>query len=324
MTRLLLDPAADLSGAVGPVTLVATLFDPDPVRVAAFTVLDASSVIDLPAPKASEAWRLTVRQAGRILDERTVHWAGSSPIAWANLTDLDPDTLTVPPGSPLLDVSLDELRQTILGGASAAYDTLKELEDALAQGTIGADVINALAGKEPLGLSDATKATFGDVLRRDPNVNLQGRVIYDLGNPTAADHAATKGYVDGLANITTAVSDANVAPDGYVVIQFGGGNRPGGAQGTLILHTMTFSGWGKTYRNQRATREDTGQEWFRYFWDTDWTIWQDAPVRHSSGPTESRPNAATVGAGAEWYDATLKRPIWSDGAVWRDAAGTAV
>jgi hypothetical protein len=40
--------------------------------------------------------------------------------------------------------------------------------------------------------------------------------------------------------------------------------------------------------------------------------------------TAARPSAASAGAGGEWYDTTLAKPVWSDGTVWRDAAGTAV
>ena len=40
--------------------------------------------------------------------------------------------------------------------------------------------------------------------------------------------------------------------------------------------------------------------------------------------TAGRPSAATHGAGAVLYDTTLSKPIYSDGTVWRDAAGTAV
>lgn len=40
--------------------------------------------------------------------------------------------------------------------------------------------------------------------------------------------------------------------------------------------------------------------------------------------TGSRPSAAECGAGARIYDTALKKPLWSDGAVWRDAAGTQV
>jgi len=47
-------------------------------------------------------------------------------------------------------------------------------------------------------------------------------------------------------------------------------------------------------------------------------------VRPSQSVTGSRPSAVTSGAGAMHYDTTLSKPIWSDGTVWRDAAGTSV
>lgn len=40
--------------------------------------------------------------------------------------------------------------------------------------------------------------------------------------------------------------------------------------------------------------------------------------------TASRPSAATVGAGAQFYDTTLGIPIWSDGSNWKNAAGSTV
>lgn len=40
--------------------------------------------------------------------------------------------------------------------------------------------------------------------------------------------------------------------------------------------------------------------------------------------TAARLSAVTLGVGAQAYDSTLHKPIWSDGTVWRDAAGTAV
>lgn len=40
--------------------------------------------------------------------------------------------------------------------------------------------------------------------------------------------------------------------------------------------------------------------------------------------TAGRPSASAAGVGANVYDNTLSKPIWSDGTVWRDAAGTAV
>lgn len=41
------------------------------------------------------------------------------------------------------------------------------------------------------------------------------------------------------------------------------------------------------------------------------------------GTTAQRPAAGTY-IGQRYYDTTLSKPIWSDGSVWRDAAGTAV
>ncbi|OBF44809.1 hypothetical protein A5719_05380 [Mycolicibacterium peregrinum] len=38
----------------------------------------------------------------------------------------------------------------------------------------------------------------------------------------------------------------------------------------------------------------------------------------------SRPSAGASGPGARIYDTALKKPLWSDGTVWRDAAGTEV
>lgn len=42
------------------------------------------------------------------------------------------------------------------------------------------------------------------------------------------------------------------------------------------------------------------------------------------GTTASRPSAVTAGSGYQFYDQSLNKPIWSDGAVWRDADGTQV
>jgi hypothetical protein len=54
------------------------------------------------------------------------------------------------------------------------------------------------------------------------------------------------------------------------------------------------------------------------------TVDSTATLRTGRGATGSRPSAVTVGVGASWYDTTLAKPIFSDGTVWRDAAGTAV
>lgn len=48
------------------------------------------------------------------------------------------------------------------------------------------------------------------------------------------------------------------------------------------------------------------------------------PVRAGQYTTAARPAASTAGAGAMVYDTTLSKPIWSNGSVWKDAAGTTV
>lgn len=50
----------------------------------------------------------------------------------------------------------------------------------------------------------------------------------------------------------------------------------------------------------------------------------DDGFRTGASVTGSRASAVTLGAGTQWFDTTLNKPIWSDGAVWRDAAGNAV
>lgn len=50
----------------------------------------------------------------------------------------------------------------------------------------------------------------------------------------------------------------------------------------------------------------------------------DDCIRTGKNATASRPAASTAGQGSQFYDTTLSKPIWSDGTVWRDAAGTAV
>lgn len=46
---------------------------------------------------------------------------------------------------------------------------------------------------------------------------------------------------------------------------------------------------------------------------------------HQGGYTTfQRPSATGLGLGAFIYDTDLQKPLWSDGAVWRDATGTAV
>jgi len=50
----------------------------------------------------------------------------------------------------------------------------------------------------------------------------------------------------------------------------------------------------------------------------------DGTNRTASGLTAARPTMAAVDIGAQWFDTTLVKPIWWNGTVWKDAAGTTV
>lgn len=50
----------------------------------------------------------------------------------------------------------------------------------------------------------------------------------------------------------------------------------------------------------------------------------DDCLRTGRAVTGSRPAAATVGQGAQFFDTTLNKPIWSTGSVWVDATGATV
>lgn len=49
-----------------------------------------------------------------------------------------------------------------------------------------------------------------------------------------------------------------------------------------------------------------------------------APLSPMTAETSGRPSASSVPVGSHIYDTTLKKPIWSDGTNWVDAAGSVV
>jgi hypothetical protein len=50
----------------------------------------------------------------------------------------------------------------------------------------------------------------------------------------------------------------------------------------------------------------------------------NAPLVTQAVPTTGRPAASSVPAGTQIYDATLNKPIWSNGSAWHDATGATV
>lgn len=66
-----------------------------------------------------------------------------------------------------------------------------------------------------------------------------------------------------------------------------------------------------------------------YYFDTSvfpsgWTFTGRKMLKPPVFSTANRPVAADVRVGAMGYDSTLGKPIWSNGTVWKDAAGTTV
>lgn len=76
--------------------------------------------------------------------------------------------------------------------------------------------------------------------------------------------------------------------------------------------------------NLTFTNQSTGDIAGFYTVPKVFTLADDWVSRTGKAATASRPSAATVGQGSQFFDTTLNKPIWSDGANWRDAAGTVV
>lgn len=127
-----------------------------------------------------------------------------------------------------------------------------------------------------------------------PTPNLGG---YPLGPYTLPVAALAKAHPVGTAVIITGCTKTHV----YV------------NSGFLILPPTTALEGGALYFSNAF---DT------YLTEAASGVLAQAPgnvFRTGQGVTGSRPSAVTVGDGAQFYDTTLKQPIFSDGAAWRDA-----
>lgn len=102
-------------------------------------------------------------------------------------------------------------------------------------------------------------------------------------------------------------------------------NRPAGSVALQILQDgdvvsrYNLLADGRTEYSSGAAASDTN--WRR---KAAGCIGSDFAIGASAVTTAGRPSAATVGAGAQVWDSTLGKPIWSNGAVWKDAAGVTV
>jgi hypothetical protein len=91
------------------------------------------------------------------------------------------------------------------------------------------------------------------------------------------------------------------------------------AQHTTVIncHTSSYpNGMIRDYGNNAVTDVGNGTIGaVNHQWST---FLQGDTTRTSYGATGTGTSASAAGLGAQWYDSTLKRPVWSDGTSWVD------
>jgi septal ring-binding cell division protein DamX len=106
-------------------------------------------------------------------------------------------TAPVNPGDATTKQYVDDAIDTLKGpGVSAAFDTLKEIEDIVGSGTVTGDLITMIGTKLP----KAGGAMAG-------NITMGSNEVTGLPNPpTSGTHATSKDYVDGILGSATAAA----------------------------------------------------------------------------------------------------------------------
>ena len=176
-------------------------------------------------------------------------------------------------------------------------------EDGARTGTVGIDNAGTVTavGQWAEGLGDSN--TFG-YFKMLPNfkssdwtqgADADGRTYHQVATITpGVNHDAAFGFFEG-SNVSSpyaAMYDAFGNALRVMAVPFGGKVTDTGARQAL---EVTCDG------DVRAART----------------------LKSGAGPTADRPWAGW-GAGSQWFDTTLNKPIFSDGTNWRDAAGTIV
>lgn len=94
-----------------------------------------------------------------------------------------------------------------------------------------------------------------------------------------------------------------------------------GCEGTAESSTATGSNWEIRRHNNAGAYMDTPLAIKRELGQVQILTY---PVQVFSATTANRPTPAAAGVGAHMFDTTLGKPIWSNGANWKDATGTNV
>ena len=89
--------------------------------------------------------------------------------------------------------------------------------------------------------------------------------------------------------------------------------------GAGILVTYKFNG-GNGYNRQELMGYTENRKWTRHV-NSDGSWGPFIELGGGAGATASRPTAG-ISAGYQWFDTTLKKPVWYTGSGWVDATGT--
>jgi len=127
-----------------------------------------------------------------------------------------------------------------------------------------------------------------------------------LGTVTAKKGSATEGVMAGNAYSATGGTNTDLTLDAK-------------GTGSLLVNMHANSGTGGLVVGNGAANPVR-----QFAVNSAGKVTALGTITPQVGATESRPSAASAGAGAMYYDSTLSKPIWSDGTIWRDAAGIAV
>lgn len=136
----------------------------------------------------------------------------------------------------------------------------------------------------------------------------------------------------GVVNLTGCTVTFSAQKNGLVFVDAATATVTDATNGVVTFTPTTSSftepgtyscQWAVTFPSSGGTQKFPSGRWF-----TVEVMGEQAsyttPTRPGVGSTAARPDASTAGVGAAYYDTTLGIPIWSNGTVWKNAAGTTV
>jgi hypothetical protein len=178
-------------------------------------------------------------------------------------------------------------------GSNAGSDF--RLRRYLDDGTVGGTVLFVKRSTGNIGFGQGSAAARLDVANAAAQHGVQVVSTVSLGgNSSFASEGAAASVATDRALATKATGDSS--------------NR-------FVAYNTGLLEWGSGAASRDTSLERTAASVL--------ATGADDVLKTGHAVTGSRPSASTVGKGAQFYDDTLSRPIWSDGTIWRDAVGVA-